>query len=795
MVHCKPSKYVGLPTCSQSLNLYCPQIGRTIQNSSVLFEIQSRLKATFETSKIMAEELHEIHDWLKPKNSHSAKVGFSLAEMPPPLAHMYGRDDIVKDIVHVITTQDKPRVVLHGPGGMGKTSVAVSVMENKAVATRYDEDHRFWVPCIGAKSIALFLDILLKSFRITQDTGDPLKDLISGLKASKEPRLVLLDNFETAWSLPKDLTDGTYSSVEVILDRLAAIPHLAILITIRANTFSSDAMDWTLFPLQGIDHDNARALFTRLSPATRDHPQLDALLDALGNMPYAVTLLAKQSAKSGLRPDVLLKEWQKLGPDSLSGELKQRMNTSIELSVESRSMTEDPDAQTLLAILYQLPNGTTSKHLEWWASSVKNPSGAIATLSDAALITQRQEGDASIYLALPVVQSYLHNQPQYNSPHTRSLVIEACCRFVLDHKSSPGDKNFKSHQDALATEKTNILSIFLAVTASSFSEPGYPIEESLVLDAMLAFCWFQYWTKYSLELLRHFMGLFTPSGNPSRLRYTAEARFCLGKTYIELDRHKEACTELEAARLSFRELGTPPDIISSGECALQIAKSLRHTYTPETEDRITHIISEAQTDLKDDPKGAARALISLGEFLRWMSKPSEGLEHLEIALATLQELDCTADIAECLFAMSRCYALLGELPEWQRVAQACLATSQLVGLNELISQALRSLSQCYIRQEQYDNALGTLREALQISQQLGDPGSLAQILELSGYTYAMKRDFVGARLAYEEAKKAFSDMEKTNHTQWFADNCERNLRTIVERDPDGDVELDPPMLF
>ena len=189
--------------CSRSLTLHCPQIGQTIHDSSVLFEIQSRLKATFETSKIMAEELHEMHDWLKPKISHSAKESLSLAAMPPPLAHMYGRDDVVEDIVRVITKHDKPRVVIHGPGGMGKTCVAVSVMENEAVATRYDASHRFWVPCIGAKSIPLFLDILLKSFRITQDTGDPLGDLISGLRVSKDPRLVLLDNFETARSLPK----------------------------------------------------------------------------------------------------------------------------------------------------------------------------------------------------------------------------------------------------------------------------------------------------------------------------------------------------------------------------------------------------------------------------------------------------------------------------------------------------------------------------------------------------------------------------------------------------------------
>ncbi|KAF8643040.1 hypothetical protein AX14_009655 [Amanita brunnescens Koide BX004] len=262
--------------------------------------------------------------------------------------------------------------------------------------------------------------------------------------------------------------------------------------------------------------------------------------------------------------------------------------------------------------------------------------------------------------------------------------------------------------------------------------------------------------------------------------------------YIQLDRHKEACTELEAARLSFRELGTPPDIVRAGECALQIAKSWRYTF--QSEGRIARMINEAQTDLKDDPKGTARALISLGESFRWMNRPSEGLEHLKVAHAALQDLSCTADVAECLFAMSRCYALLGVLPEWQRVAQACLEASRVVGMNELIAQALRSLSRCYIRQELYDNALDTLREALRISEQLGHPPAIVSVLELSGYAYSKQRDFVGARLAYEEAKKMSAGMVRAPQTQSREDRCERNLRAILERDSDGDIELDPPFL-
>jgi hypothetical protein len=121
-------------------------------------------------------------------------------------------------------------------------------------------------------------------------------------------------------------------------------------------------------------------------------------------------------------------------------------------------------------------------------------------LSDAALITQRRGNSISTYCVVPLAQSYLHEQPLYNSPRVRSLVLMACRRR---------HEHFKGHQDALAAEQTNILSILLAVTTSYFSEPEYEVEEPLVLGAMLAFCWFKFWKKCSLELLKHLLGPFT----------------------------------------------------------------------------------------------------------------------------------------------------------------------------------------------------------------------------------------------------------------------------------------------
>jgi tetratricopeptide (TPR) repeat protein len=263
--------------------------------------------------------------------------------------------------------------------------------------------------------------------------------------------------------------------------------------------------------------------------------------------------------------------------------------------------------------------------------------------------------------------------------------------------------------------------------------------------------------------------------------------------YIKLGHYNEACSELKTARTCFRELGTPPDIIRAGESALELAVSWGFTLEPGK--RIQKLIYEAQADLKDDPKGAARALMELGYNYWYMGMHLRALEHLANAKAALLKLNCTAELAHCSFLMSRCYAHQKALPEWLRAAEESVEASRRVGMNDLIAQALRTLSRCRIVLEQYDIALGVLKEAFIISEALGHPLAIAQVLELSGYAYAKSMDFIGALKAYEEAKKVYAGMEKTHQTTSCDDRCGRNIRLISESDSVDDLEVEAPMLY
>jgi hypothetical protein len=64
---------------------------------------------------------------------------------------------------------------------------------------KFAKERQFWVPCISANSPSTLLAHLSGHLRVTRQTDDPLDDIIATLKTTEEPRVILLDNFETPW--------------------------------------------------------------------------------------------------------------------------------------------------------------------------------------------------------------------------------------------------------------------------------------------------------------------------------------------------------------------------------------------------------------------------------------------------------------------------------------------------------------------------------------------------------------------------------------------------------------------
>ena len=225
--------------------------------------------------------------------------------MPLKPEIFHGRDAFVEDIARSLLQEETSRICILGPGGMGKTSVSLAVVESLLIKERFRGGNCVWVPCIEAKSATLFLEILYIQLQAPGDGNKQvtLEKIISELNASKEPRLILLDNFETPWNA----LGGTQKQISDILRKLAMLSHVAILVTMRGTYPPCDTIEW--HTIQPTDEAACRRIFHDLNPSSKSDPNVDRLLAALGHMPFAIALMANLGKRGKSTANELLETW------------------------------------------------------------------------------------------------------------------------------------------------------------------------------------------------------------------------------------------------------------------------------------------------------------------------------------------------------------------------------------------------------------------------------------------------------------------------------------------------------
>ena len=308
--------------------------------------------------------------------------------MPLKPAVFHGRDVIIEEITHLLIKEETSRVCILGAGGMGKTSVSLGVVEQPLIKTRFLQENIIWVPCIEATSATLFLEIFSTQLQVPGNSGQATTEkIISLLATSTQPRLILLDNFET----PFNALDGAQKQIEDTLRRLTMLSHIAILVTMRGIYPPCDeAINWQSKDIQPTDEGASRRIYHSIYRNSENDPDVGRLLGMLGHMPFAVTLMARLAKEGDSTAKELILAWSENGPDILPDHHEQNMNRSISLSVDSNLMKQNPQALLLLNILSCLPAGTSKATLCWWIPALHSsmvPS-AIATLSKTGLLIE-----------------------------------------------------------------------------------------------------------------------------------------------------------------------------------------------------------------------------------------------------------------------------------------------------------------------------------------------------------------------------------------------------------------------
>ncbi|KAJ7452938.1 P-loop containing nucleoside triphosphate hydrolase protein, partial [Mycena latifolia] len=269
----------------------------------------------------------------------------------------HGRDSELSNLIRSLLIES-PRVAVLGPGGMGKTTLAMAALHHPATIEKYNLRH--FISCESANTGVELVSIIGAHLGL-----EPSRQLSKAIVQHFErsgPCLLVLDNLETPWEALE-----SRGGVEEFLSSLADVPSLAVLITMRGAE-RPGKVKWTrpfLPPLEPLAPSAARQIFAEIAdgPETGEESALEELLDLSGSLPLTISLMASVASLEGYTST--LSRWKVENTTLLSDGHDKRSNLeiSIALSLGSPRISGFPDAKNLLSLLAILPDGITDEDL------------------------------------------------------------------------------------------------------------------------------------------------------------------------------------------------------------------------------------------------------------------------------------------------------------------------------------------------------------------------------------------------------------------------------------------------